>query len=256
MTKGRWTMLAGGVAALALAAGCNKGGGTYQPKPVAKKELQKIDPNLGAKIWPLEVGNSWTYNVVTESAVQVAGGGRSSKNSVLTFSVAKVTPGANGTVVLLEQWDGDVRPEKPGQQQWLVNDTGIYQQWIGNPAQAYSPMQPAIFFPLEPNATKKTKCVGPVPVGGMGSQESEITLLQAQFVDTDMGSMTGMPVQTTATWKGKTKDDKGKEVAISGVLVSTSYFSPNVGLVRFTQETRFGSVVAVQKLTLKSYIVK
>lgn len=242
-----------GVAALAAASGCNRGGGgTYQPKQVTEAKVEAIDENLGEGIWPMAVGNQWTYEV---EVGQNLAGQTSQRKFELTFRVSKIENVGDGKRVSIETWEGATRPDKPTMQLWAVTPRFIGQVWVGDSTKAYSPPQPAIMFPLKAGEEMKYKGTGPTPVGVQGPQEIELKLLPAQLVDTGMGRVTAIPVESGGKWSG-TIQQNGKPLKIDGSIRSMSFFAPKIGLVRFRQETSFPNGAGTQTLRLKSHTIK
>jgi hypothetical protein len=71
--------------------------------------------------------------------------------------------------------------------------------------------------------------------------------LAPQLVDAETGRYSAIPVETRGTFA--TSDAKG-------LVASTAYWSPGVGLVRFRQEIAINQVIAIQTLRLKAKAIR
>lgn len=241
MTK--TTTLICALTAGAFLAGCNSGGGTYQPKAVEKAApLPAVTAGQEASIMPLTLGNEWVY----ESSIVVQQGGQQASNETdVTFRIVRSTTNANGTTGILEIKTQEGQPER---QTWLTNSKGVYQVSAGaNNALPFTPAQPAVTFPLEKGRKVNWTGTGLLPGGGRGASRLTQTILDNQEVDTAMGRMIAIPVETRQSWgSGQT----------AGQSASTVWWVPGTGIVRFRQEIVTPQASAVQVLRLKSKSLK
>lgn len=231
--------------AAVLACGCNKGPGTYVPKPTKEVKLEEIKPDQGPELLPLKVGNRWTY--VVESRQQV-GIQATSKSDELALEVADIQQTANGQSVTLQSY---INGEPTEKQLWIVDDRGIFQSWVGKETTKYEPPQPNVMFPLKPGPNFEWKGTGPTVVGKAGQQTYKATLLATQLVDTRMGKFSAIGVDSIGTFTV----DK-----VQGQSRIITYWAKGVGLVRYKQDTAFmsnaGAVQGTQLITLKTYALK
>lgn len=228
------------------AVGCGKEGGGYKPTPVAKVAPVTIAEGSEQDLFPLVVGNQWVYNM--EFSVEATNQQPQQGQGDLTFRVSSVVNEPDGskkaTIDILTAGKLNER------QVWRTNKKGLFQITTGQIANqvTYTPAQPAILFPVTPGKTFTWSGSGAYPGGGKGTSNSRGVILGSREVDTDMGRMSAIAVESDQSWT----TDKG----VKGRAASTIWFAPQVGIVRFRQEIAAGNVTAVQKLTLKSKSLK
>lgn len=236
--------LVGALALGAFLAGCGSGdGGAYKPKAVEKAApVPEVAAGQETNLMPFAEGNEWVY----ESSIVLQQGGQQATNETdVTFRVVRATPGANGTDAVLEIKSQEGQPER---QTWRINPKGLYQvaAGAGNPL-PFDPPQPAATFPLEKGREIKWTGVGLLPGGGRGQSTLTQRVLATQEIDTAMGRMMAIPVETRQNWgSGQT----------AGQSASTVWWVPGTGIVRFRQEIATPAASAVQVLRLKSKSLK
>jgi hypothetical protein len=241
-------MMAGVAATVVFASGCGSGPGSeYQGKPAAKIVPAQVRSGDEQILFPLKEGNQWTYSVDNQQSI---GGQNSSGTAEITIRVAKVTPDAGGIRADLETVDRNGKVNQ--RQSWAVSAKGIYQLATGNPQVVYSPPQPAILFPFKTGDGFEWSGTGITPLRRNGTSTNKNRVLAAQEVDTDEGPISAIPVESSGTFEAK--DDKGQ--AIKGMSVTTAYWAPNVGIVRYRQDLQFGNIRASQTLRLKAKVLK
>lgn len=222
------TLMLAGMAALTLF-GCGRGESGYTPQPAAAVEEASVAPGSEAKLFPLTVGNRWTFEQTV--AAQAATGQAAAEDREVTFQVKSVTPVDGGTAAEVEIIDEngvivDVT-------NWRVTSEGIYQTaaGTGDNRGSFDPPQPIVRFPIEQGNSFEYSGRGPRPAGGAGNFTSRGTVLGPQPVDTAMGPISAIAVEIRSTFM--VPDDNGQMVEVQSE--STTWWAPDVGLVRITQ---------------------
>lgn len=233
----------GALAALILA-GCGSGGGggSYEAKSVKQIEPAKLAPGQEASIFPWKVGNQWTYTL--DGFQQSAQGQASQPTIEVTYRVVSVDPVPGGEKATLEVTrDGAVMDR----QVWTRNDKGLFQVSVGQTATPFDPMQPALLFPLDTGKTFKWTGKGVVPNGTVGTSKSESKVTGPQEVDTEMGRLSAIAVETQSEWTSGN---------LKGLTNSVSWWKPGTGIVRFKQTAIANQIAVTQLLKLKSATLK
>lgn len=236
----KWTSFI--ITASILVVGCKKDGVANIPveKPV---EMVKLAPGEEKQLFPIKVGNKWTY---AYQARNVTGGkDQTTPQNEVTFTIVRTEDVPEGKKVFWEVTSGGRLNDK---QIWLVCDKGYFQLGVGFPNFRYfSTPQPIIVFPIKEDSSFRWEGSGILSNGQVGKMEIVSKILSNQEVDTDMGRMSAIPVESTQTFTS---------VARSGTGVSTVYIAPKIGIIRFKQQEVTASNAAVQVLKLKSTNVK
>ncbi|MCB8933190.1 MAG: hypothetical protein M9921_12740 [Fimbriimonadaceae bacterium] len=233
----------GALAALVLAGCGSGGGGSYEAKSVKQIPPAKLAPGQEASIFPWKVGNQWTYTLdgFRTSATQ---GQQSDPTIEITYRVVSVDPVPGGEKATLEvTQDGQVQDR----QVWMRNDKGLFQVSVGTEGTAFEPMQPALLFPLDTGSTFKWSGKGIVPGGKVGTSKAESKVTGPQEVDTEMGRMSGIAIETSSQWESGN---------LKGLTNSVSWWAPGTGIVRFKQTAIANQVAITQLLKLKSATLK
>lgn len=235
-----------------VAAGCGGGDKGYVPKQAKEPAKATIEQGQEASLFPLKEGNQWTYSVTQD--MRLANNQQGSQVFELTFKVTKVEQSSQGTVGTIEVWNADKLRDR---QTWIVNSTGIYQasSSILNvktgalTSSAMNPIQPALPFPVKSGQKFKWAGTGPTMLGEVGNMTSDAEVLPAQIIDTDLGKrFSAISVLAKGKYNLKTK---------TGEYVTTSWYAPGVGLVRFRQEVLVkDQLLGAQTFRLKAYVVK
>jgi hypothetical protein len=234
-----------------LVTGCGRGGSDYRPEPKKPAELPTFKPGDELAMFPLAVGNQWVYTA--ESVRTVAGQGSGTGKTEITFKVLEVNPIAGGRQARIEvtapkaQTPTSAAGLSRDVQIWDVTNKGIYQRSVGETPVQFEPIQPNILFPPDPDRRFAWKGTGATPGGGRGTQNMSSRILPMQFVDTETERYPAIPVEARGTF------DSGKA---KGQVASITYWSPNVGLVRYRQEVASGNTVIVLTLKLKAKTVR
>jgi hypothetical protein len=235
----RSILFATALSALALWGCGSSSSRDYAPDEAKPLEAASLKPGEETKLFPLKEGNQWTY--VLESASRV-GSRQATGTAQMTFSVKKVTPKDDGVVAQIEV-KTDAEGNKPDIQTWAVNSRGIFQISVGNPPVSYSPMQPVVLFPLDPERKFSWKGTGLTPAGPQGASQVDSKVLAPQEVDGATERFSAFPVESKGTFSfGSSK----------GQMASLAYWAPNVGLVRYRHEVMVGDRLEAMTLKLKA----
>lgn len=233
------------ISALAMLAGCNGGGG-QSVTPRAPIEEATVASGQEAKLFPLVVGNQWVYESRTTLETPT---GSQTTESELTFVVRTVNREGTTTRAIIDVKDGEEVRDSTG---WLVNERGIHQSSARNLAAAFNPPQPLLPFPYQQGQTFQFSGTGPFPFEGSGAIRTSGTVVGPQQVDTEMGPMSAIAVDGRTTWRGP---DAGGGTS-EQTAISTTWWAPEVGLVRFVQDIVGPDYRIRQVLRLKSHSLK
>ncbi len=219
--------------------GCaSKPADSYTPKPVETIPPATITPGNESSVLPLDKGNQWTYDASTVIAQN--GQPQPGTNFEVTWTVTASQQTPNGTVAtIVTTQDGKTK----GSQDWLVNSKGVYELSDGTPPLKFDPPLPVLLFPAKPDTTFKYKGGGPTGFGDMGTHESDNTILASEIVDTSMGQISTIPIESKGTVVSK---------GITAHNAVSVYFSPGIGIVRMRQEAVAGGKGYIVLLKLKS----
>ncbi|MEI8280866.1 MAG: hypothetical protein WCG75_00535 [Armatimonadota bacterium] len=227
--------------------GCSKSdpAGTTN-KPKVAPEVQITTQNQKS-LFPFAVGNSWTFAM--EVSLETPNQPRSTGNLIVQYTVTKIaTEGSTVKATLDVSNNGKVQD----QQVWAVDSTGIYQvstRPTPRPdALLFEPKQPVMRFPIKNQETFIWEGKGLTPVNKKGTMKYAFKCDGNQTVDTDMGSMNALFMQTG----GSFKTDEG----VLGNIIINAWFSPGVGLARYRQEIITKTAKSSITMRLKSYNIK
>lgn len=237
------TLIFGGIAAALTIVGCGNSGGAsnYKPKPPAKVESAEVQPGQEATLLPLAVGTQWVYT--TAVRVTQKDGQSGSTTGELTFRITAVRDVSGGKEADIDIINNEGK--KAEKQTWLVDGSGITQVAGGDKGDKFAPPLASIMFPIKVDESFSWKGVGPFPGGMAKSASAKSKVLGYEEVDTDMGRMQGLAVETRMNWTA-TDGKKGQSYG-------TTWWRPNYGFIRFRQEIQVGDLTAVQMFRLKSY---
>lgn len=234
------TYLVVAVAALASLVGCKGGGASaYKPKPAPKIESAEVKAGEEKSLFPFAEGSQWVYSVGVR--ISQADGKSGQQMSEVTVKCIKVEDIEGGQQATLEA--RNAQGEVTDMQIWRVTDKGIFQVGAGAKADPFTPPMPNVMFPIEIGETVNWKGKGPLPGGTNTEATAKAKVLGYQEIDTDMGRMSALAVETRIDWGGAEK----------GAAAGTVWWRPGYGFVRFRQEIVVGDRAAVQLLKLKSY---
>ena len=233
----------GGLAGALILAGCGSGGGgSYTPKQTKKVDPASIKAGEEANVFPWKVGNQWTY---TLEGMRVSKDKQASDPvRIITYKLTEIAPVEGGEKATFEiSQDGAV----VDRQVWLRNAKGIFQVSVSQANVPFSPMQPALVFPVKDGSKFKWTGTGVVPGGDKGKSTTESTVVGAQEIDTENGRMSGIAIETQTTWSSGN---------LKGLTNSVAWWSPGYGIVRFKQTAMANDVAVTQLLKLKTATLK
>ena len=236
--NGHNTSVLATVLAILFIAGCSSKSADYKPLTSETIPPATITPGNEASTMPLDKGNQWTFDVETVRAL--SGVKTQPTQFQVTWTVTESQQTPNGTKATIVSSQGGKNEHSTV---WLVNSKGIYQLEDGTPLIKYDPPLPVLLFPAKPHTAFDYKGAGPTGFGDSGPHQSHDTILESQVVDTSMGQMSAIPVESegTVTAKGRV-----------GKSVQTVYFAPGIGIVRMRQEAVAGDQGYIVLMKLKS----
>lgn len=222
-------------------AGCNSQPkkAEYVPQEVETISVPEFKTGMESDLFPFKIGNQWTYDAEI-SFIPADAPAQPMVKKLLRFRCTQVVKTPRGIRANLEVVMDDKVNEV---QEWLMNEEGLYQTAVGYPPKPFNPPQPAFRIPLEAGATYNWKGTGFRPDGKMGPLSTESKILAPQQVDTALGSVQALPIETRTKFEG-------------GAAVSTTWWAPTVGIVRYRQEAITKEGVGVQVMRLRSKSLK
>lgn len=221
--------------------GCKGGSGggenSYKPTPPPKIEPVSVKAGEEKSLFPIAVGNSWTYKAST--SVRTKQGQRSGDRDA-TFTVSKIEDVPGGKRATLDLLVDGKAVDK---QVWVVTDKSISQVSVGaTKPRIFSTPIPAITFPVEVGAKFSWK-------GGDGKAQMAYNneIMGAQEIDTDFKRLSAIAV-----------DSKGTSVSGGNTEKTdrTIWFAPGIGIVRIRESTSSKAGASELLLSLKSHTVK
>jgi hypothetical protein len=224
--------------AIAIVVGCSGGsGGGYVPTPAPKIPPAKLTSGQEASLFPMAVGNEWTYEIETITRTKTQ---QATRKVDAIFRVVKVEKVGDGSRATLDLLSGDKVVDR---QVWSINSKGIFQNSIGkDKVRLFSTPIPAIVFPVSEG--QKFSWSG---TDGKYKMTFNSTVRGSQEVDTAAKRLSAIAV-----------DSLGESVAgkITEKTDRTIWFAPGIGIVRIREST--GSQVGLSEMVLylKSHKVK
>jgi len=217
--------------------GGGEGGSAYTPTPTPKLTPVTVAAGQEAKLFPVKVGNTWTY-AYTEQ--QVRGGRTGTINADMVLTVKKVEPVSGGQRVTMSV---TLNGKPAGSQNWLVTSKGIFQQSIGGTAiTPFNPPLPALQYPVEAN--KKYSWKGKA---GSSPMAANAEIIGSTEVDTEMKRFAAIQVDMKYTKLTKGVETKAEQ---------SVWFVPDIGIVRLYDQSASKNVASRLTLSLKDYEVK
>ncbi len=199
---------------LALA-GCGAAPQAYVPTPAVKVEPVKTEVTSGESLMPMRLGSRWTYEMRTEFFQNGRAAG--SKTAVAVNRVVEAN--GNDYTLFLES-DG----KKLDATDWRVTPEGLYQLTTGTTRVPTVPPQPLALLPMKEGHRFSWAGKAAMPDGSVSKGTAQSEVLAEQTVDTGMGPMSAIPVTTLIRFA-------------NGRSESTTWFRPDVGIVRYRQTT-------------------
>lgn len=204
----------------------------------------EVTPANQATLMPFTEGSTWTYEI--EISQQRTGTAPQQSVGNVTYKIDAAKKRGDRTEFLLGIYEDG---KKKDEQMWYVSDKGIYQMSLGSARRAFDPPQPITTFPVKVGETFKWNGTSRGVSGRTVSSVLEGEVIGAQTVDSDMGPIGAMLVETTTV--SDTFATNGRKV--KAATITDTWFRPGVGIVRYRQTTRAIGGAAVYTLRLKSY---
>lgn len=222
---------------LGVLVGCG-GPKEYKPKPVAKVETTTVDALTPENVLPLKEGNRWVYAVTTQTQ---AGDKSVPEEGELAIEVDRIVEKEGGKLATMRILrDG----REVDRQNWLVNAKGLYQTTgiVNGREIAFSPPQPLVLFPVKEGETFEWKGKGVCPDGFAGTVRAKNTVTGVMDVDTGLGRKSGVAVESSQDFTSS---------ANKGGMAVTTWYAPNIGILRILQTTvvKRGTVQTTLRLT-------
>lgn len=186
-----------------LVVGCSKssGGGSYKSIGVDEIKGGKIDEATPANVFPLVVGNSWTYDVSQRTVAN--GQAQEAPPSSVTFTVTAAKTDTNGDQI------GEVEIRNSNDevseiQKWRINKEGLFMYSSGKPSlqTAFTPPSPFVKFPLKKNEVFAWNGNGPAPTteGKAVNYKGTLKFIGDVVADTMVGQYNALQLMQTQTW--------------------------------------------------------
>ncbi len=232
---------------LGLVAGCGSSGGSSasanQAPAAPKLPTVELTASNQREIFPFKEGNSWVFTVEAEQAA--AGQQARSSNAEMEYRVTKVWEDGGLTHATLSIFQNG---QKKDEQEWAVDDKGLYQISVHATKKAFSPKLMEVKFPVKDQEDFKYSGTGLTPIGKMGKLTYAFKNDGIMAADTDMGAAKSIFIESVGTFEA----DGGAK----GRIAVNQWFAPGIGLVRLKQIVILGQASTSVTLRLKSYNVK
>lgn len=226
-----------------LIVGCGASQPTQNQSKLPEVPTVKITAENQRSLFPFTEGNRWTYEV--EITRQLAGQPRQVTSGEMEYRVTKVTNDGSFTKATISVYQDGAKKDE---QDWGVDDKGIYQIAIRKDHVAYTPKQPVLRFPIKDQDEFKWDGTGLTPVGKQGHMTYAYKQDGTQNADTAMGSMNCVYMQSGGGFKHS--DGSVGQIGVN------AWFAPGVGLARYRQVVAVKQGESAITLRLKSYTVK
>lgn len=225
------------VAALAVVGAVTGCGGPTQYKPtvVPPPTPVTMEEFTAASIIPAKVGSAWTYDFETITETRV---GSNSEQGKMRFSVDGVKDTPKGPIL---QMSISKNGETMDRQAWQTSDRGLYQLTAGKDNAPFTPIQPLLMLPIKNNMKFSWKGKGICPDGNPGTMRVDSEVRGVEIIDTATGKESALAVETNTQFKS---------TKLTALLAVTTWYKPNVGIVRLKQALQApgGAVVTTLKL--------
>lgn len=211
----------------------------YVPQEIDRIEAPEFKPGMEDQMFPFKIGNQWSYDAEI-SFIPANAPAPPKVKKLLRFRCTQVVRTPRGLRANLEVVMDDKVNEV---QEWLLTKEGLFQTAVGYPPKPFNPPQPAFRAPLVTGAKGVWKGTGFRPDGRVGPLETESKVLEPQVVDTEEGQVTAIPIETRTRFEG-------------GTALSTTWWTPTIGIVRYRQEAVTKEGVGLQVMRLRSKSLK
>ncbi len=213
--------------AAVLLCGCGsstKSGGSTTKAP-EKITPVSVTPGQEADLFPAQKDNTWVFE-------STASQGNAVKTTEVTFKIASIEDTPDGKLIHIEVSSNGQVADKIT---WRLGPNGLYdyqgsyRKTADDPLTPikYEPAVPIIPFPVKENSEVDVSSTGTRPLTLPGPFKSKISVLGPQEVDTATGRMSAMCTEQRSQYQNGD---------IQFLTVSTAYWVPKVGLVRYVQD--------------------
>jgi len=207
------------VGAAVLVSGCGSKA-EYVPVKAAEPTPVKMENVTAEELLGIKPGKKWTYALT--SVIQNREGTRT-ENDVLEITVTKFVQRGARKIATMEYARNNKVIDR---QDWEVGETGVFQRTTGLKPVTFSTPVPIVPFPLTSGKVVSWQGKGMTVVDELGTIRSKVRVRGVESVDTAAGKRSGIAVEAISEFQaGKTK----------GSTVSTTWFTPGVGIVRLRQ---------------------
>ena len=225
------------VAALAIGStvtGCG-GPSKYKPTVVPPPAPITMEEFTASSLLPTKVGNAWTYDF--ESITQTRAGSNKEQGK-MRFSIDGVKDTPKGPVL---QMSISKNGETIDRQDWQTSDRGLYQLTAGRENVPFNPIQPLLMLPIKGNMKFSWKGKGICPDGNPGTIRVDSEVRGVETIDTSIGKDSALAVESNTQFQS---------TKMKALLAVTTWYKPNVGIVRLKQALQApgGAIVTTLKL--------
>ncbi|MFY9233207.1 MAG: hypothetical protein WAO58_01985 [Fimbriimonadaceae bacterium] len=219
--------------------GCGGKSGGYKPPAASNKGEPKLATELTPQnAFPMAVGNQWVYTV--EETAAAANGRTASGKGELVWKIASVKKTATGTQAMVEII---VKKKIVERQAWELNDKGLFQVSMGVTGKnLFEPPLPNLLFPATKDRAFSWKGTSMGDNGKRVNISVKGRIGAPRSVDTAKEPLAAVPVESIMTYP----DPNTK-------ATSTSFFAPNVGMVRYVSEMSTPKGRIARRVVLKSF---
>lgn len=243
-----------GIALTAIGCGSGGGGGAYKPVESKKTEIVKVAEGEGASLFPVAVGNQWTYK--SQSTATSAATGNTALTQTITLEMKKVDETPQGKMIEIEVREEDVVKST---QIWKIDDTGVYQVsvLVNGKTTTFTPPQPVLIFPIVEKQEREFTGVGPSALGAQTNFKGKVMIDGPQITQTVTDEVSAYRVVANYELSGEGVDAQTKKkIPLKGTFESVSFFAPKVGLVRLQQTVKGAAGGEIVTMTLAQSTVK
>jgi hypothetical protein len=214
--------------------GCG-GPSKYKPTVVPPPAPVSMEEFSATSMIPGKAGSSWTYDF--ESITQTRAGSNSEQGK-MRFTIDAVKDNPKGQIL---QMSISKNGETMDRQNWQVSDRGLYQLTAGINSSPFTPIQPLLMLPIKDNMKFMWKGKGICPDGNPGTMRVDSEVRGVEMIDTATGKESALAVETNTQFKS---------TKMKALLAVTTWYKPNVGIVRLKQALQApgGAVVTTLKL--------
>jgi hypothetical protein len=231
--------------ALIAMAGCQKGAPAASNEPTKPPDETPAAKISSKELIDFQTGSQWVF---TLEATGKSKEGEQSTEGEFTMKVTDARSAENGLTANIQTTTvAGEEPKKLRDMTWRLDDGGLFQVADNDNKDAFDPPMPLLPDTLEVGQKVGWKGTGPRIDDTIGPVEVAIKVIGPEEVDTLMGRMSTWCVESAAVWKVDGQVCKS---------LTTTWWSPKVGLVRMNRELDTPQYGLSSMLRLKSHTVK